>query len=59
MFETTLHIMYFSEYKGGMKSYTVYIEKDEDGVFIGPVPSLNGCHTQGNTLDELIPTYRK
>ena len=37
-----------------MKSYTVYIEKDEDGVFVGSVPTVPGCHTQGATLDELM-----
>jgi predicted RNase H-like HicB family nuclease len=37
-----------------MKSYTVYIEKDEDGVFIGSVPNVPGCYTQGATLDELM-----
>ena len=37
-----------------MKSYIVYIEKDEDGVFVGSVPTVPGCHTQGATLDELM-----
>ena len=29
------------------------IEKDEDGFYIGNIPELPGCHTQGKTLDEL------
>jgi len=37
-----------------MKNYTVYIEQDEDGVYVGSVPSLAGCYTQGTTLDELM-----
>jgi predicted RNase H-like HicB family nuclease len=37
-----------------MKNYTVYIEQDEDGVFVGSVPTIPGCYTQGNTLDELL-----
>jgi len=37
-----------------MKNYTVYIEQDEDGVFVGSVPTLDGCYTQGSTLDELM-----
>jgi predicted RNase H-like HicB family nuclease len=35
------------------QSFTVLIEKDEDGVFIGTVPSLKGCYSYGKTLDEL------
>ena len=37
-----------------MKNYTVYIEQDEDGIYVGSVPSLPGCYTQGATLDELM-----
>ena len=38
-----------------MKTYKfpVVIEKDEDGIFIGIVPGLKGCHTQAKTLAEL------
>jgi predicted RNase H-like HicB family nuclease len=34
-------------------SFIVLLEKDEDGVFIGTVPSLKGCYSYGKTLDEL------
>ena len=34
--------------------YTVVIEKDEDGFFVGSVPGLPGCHTQGTSIDQLI-----
>ena len=37
-----------------MKNFTVLIEKDEDGVYIGRVPALVGCHSYGHTLDELL-----
>ena len=38
-----------------MKNYKfpVVIEQDEDGVYIGIVPDLKGCHTQARTLGEL------
>jgi predicted RNase H-like HicB family nuclease len=36
------------------KSFIVLIEKDEDGFFIGTVPSVKGCYTDGYTLDELM-----
>jgi len=37
-----------------MKNYTVYIEQDEDGLYVGSVPTLAGCYTQAATLDELM-----
>lgn len=35
-------------------SFAVYIEQDEDGVFIGSVPSIPGCHAQGGTEEEML-----
>ena len=34
--------------------YTVVIEKDEDGYYVGSVPTLQGCHTQGTSIDQLL-----
>ena len=34
--------------------YTVVIEKDEDGWFVGHAPALPGCHTQAKSVDELM-----
>lgn len=34
--------------------YEVVIEQDEDGIYIGHVPQLPGCHTQGDSLEELM-----
>ncbi len=39
--------------------FTIIIEKDEDGMYIGSVPSLRGCHTQGKTIDELLKNVRE
>ena len=36
------------------KRFVVIIERDEDGQYIGTVPSIEGCHSYGNTLDELM-----
>ncbi|OGY87350.1 MAG: hypothetical protein A2233_01455 [Candidatus Kerfeldbacteria bacterium RIFOXYA2_FULL_38_24] len=33
---------------------TVYIEQDEDGVYIGSVPSFTNCHAQGDTQEEML-----
>ena len=41
------------------QSFIVLIEKDEDGVFIGTVPSLKGCYTYGKTLDELMANLKE
>ncbi len=35
------------------REFSVIIEKDEDGYYIGNVLELPGCHTQAKTLDQL------
>lgn len=37
-----------------MRNFTVLIEQDEDGAYIGSVPALRGCHTQADSMDELM-----
>ena len=34
--------------------YRVFIEQDEDGVFVAEVPALPGCISQGNTRKEAL-----
>ena len=34
--------------------FTVVIEWDEDGVYIATVPALPGCHTAGDTEEEVL-----
>ena len=41
------------------REFYVVIERDEDGVFIGEVPQLRGCYTQGKTLDELMKNIQE
>jgi len=41
------------------QSFIVLIEKDEDGFFIGTVPSLKGCYSYGKTLDELMANLKE
>jgi len=36
------------------REFSVVIERDEDGYYIGTVPEFKGCHTQAKSLDELI-----
>lgn len=44
-----------------MKKYnfTILIEKDEDGIYVGSVPALKGCHTQAKTVEELLPRIKE
>ena len=35
-------------------NYPVIVEKDEDGFYVAECPSLNGCYTQGESLDEAL-----
>jgi len=44
-----------------MKKYnfTILIEKDEDRIFVASVPALKGCHTQANSIEELLPRIKE
>ena len=33
---------------------TVYIERDEDGVFIGSIPTIPSCYAQGKTQEKML-----
>ena len=41
------------------REYSVVIERDSEGYFVGSVPSLHGCHTQAKSLDELMIRIRE
>ena len=41
------------------KTFNMIIEEDEDGGYIGRVPELQGCLTQGDTIDELIKNMKE
>jgi len=41
------------------REFTVVIERDEDGYFVGSVPQLRGCHTQAKSLDELMDRVKE
>lgn len=36
------------------REYTLIIERGEDGLLIGSILELPGCHTQGKTIEELL-----
>lgn len=41
------------------REFYVVIEQDEDGYFVGEVPQLQGCYSQGNTVDELMTNIKE
>jgi predicted RNase H-like HicB family nuclease len=41
------------------QKYHVLIEQDEDGGYVGLVPELPGCVSQGDSLDELMSNMRE
>ena len=41
------------------REFYVVIEKDEDGLYVGEVPQLRACYTQGRSLDELMENIKE
>ena len=41
------------------KEFYVVIERDEDGIYIGEVPQLKACYSQGETIDELMKNIKE
>jgi len=42
-----------------MRDLDVVLLKDESGGYVALVPSLPGCHTQGDTLAEVIENVKE
>ena len=41
------------------RDFYVLVEKDEDGFYVGEVPHLKACYSQGRTLDELMENMKE
>lgn len=39
--------------------FPVVVEKDEAGYFLATAPSLQGCYTQGKTLEEALKNIKE
>jgi len=39
--------------------FTVIIEQDEDGIYMANVPEIEGCYTQGKTLQEVLERIKE
>ncbi|MAG01839.1 HicB family protein [Candidatus Pacearchaeota archaeon] len=42
-----------------VKDFNVFIEQDEDGIYVAKVPEIEGCYTQGKTLEEVIKRIKE
>ncbi len=40
-------------------SFAVYIEQDEDGIFIGSIPSIPSCYAQGETEEAMLQNLQE
>ena len=40
-------------------NFRVLIEQDEDGIFVASVPAIPGCHTQGDTYEEVVKNIKE
>ena len=41
------------------QEFYVVIERGEDGIYVGEVPQLKACYSQGETIDELMQNIRE
>jgi predicted RNase H-like HicB family nuclease len=41
------------------REFYVIIERDEDGYYVGEVPQLQACYSQGETIDELMANIKE
>jgi predicted RNase H-like HicB family nuclease len=39
--------------------FNVFIEQDEDGIYVARVPEIEGCYTQGKTLQEVLERIKE
>ena len=39
--------------------FTVLIEQDEDGIYIAKIPEIDGCYTQGKTIEEVLKRIKE
>lgn len=37
-----------------IRNFTVLIEQDEDGIYVAKVPDIQGCYTQGKTIQQAM-----
>ena len=41
------------------QDFTVLIEQDEDGIYIAKIPEIEGCYTQGKSIEEVLTRIKE
>ena len=39
--------------------FSVFIDQDEDGIYLVKVPEIEGCYTQGKSLQEVLDRIKE
>ncbi len=42
-----------------VRNFTVLIEQDEDGIYVAKVPDIQGCYTQGKTIQQAMERIKE
>ncbi len=42
-----------------MAEFNVIIERDEDGWYVASVPEIQGCYTQGKTIQQVLERIKE
>ena len=42
-----------------IRNFTVLIEQDEDGIYVAKVPDIQGCYTQGKTVQQAMERIKE
>ena len=45
--------------KRKIRNFTVLIEQDEDGMYVAKVPDIQGCYTQGKTIQQVMERIKE
>jgi predicted RNase H-like HicB family nuclease len=54
-----MHPYLFSMLANYMRDFDVVLLEDETGGYVAIVPALPGCHTQGDTLSEVMENVKE
>ena len=39
--------------------FTILLEQDEDGIYVARVPEIEGCYTQGKTIQQVLERIKE
>jgi predicted RNase H-like HicB family nuclease len=58
-FSFGIEVQYGREERFMTREFSVVIERDAEGFYVGTVLALRGCHSQARSLDELMTRARE